>query len=285
MNRKKKLTLSARWSSRRCSALPAAAAALAVGLLSRIALAAPEAVFVPESAARPSAGIMAAFWIIGGLTLIGALVTITRRNPVAAAVALVCTLVTSAGLYLLLHATFMAAIQVMVYAGAIMVLFVFVIMAVKDPEHEESGLSRNRVTKALGVIAILLLFLRLVSVIMGPDVKNPRRVPAHFGQAASLGKMFFGVPPSCEVQFDFPRTGSATKVELVGDFSGWKSAIPLRPNEKGWQVVAGAHGAQGHDDLVYQGQGDGPLVAQAVGAGVQTVDPVDLTAEDKGVRR
>ena len=142
MNRKTKLAFRARWSSRRsgapgysCSALPAAAAALAVGLLSAIALAAPDAVFVPESAARPSAGIMAAFWVIGGLTVIGALITVTRRNPVAAAVALVCTLVCSAGLYLLLHATFMAAIQVMVYAGAIMVLFVFVIMAVKDPEH------------------------------------------------------------------------------------------------------------------------------------------------------
>jgi len=216
--------------------LLAACFSLAVGLLSRVALAAPEAVFVPESATRPSPGTMAAFWIIGGLVVIGGIVTITRRNPVVAAVALVCTLACSGGLYLLLHATFMAAIQVMVYAGAIMVLFVFVIMAVKDPEREETGLSRNRLTKLLGVIAILLLFVRAVSVLMGPEVRNPRRVPDHFGQAASLGKMFFGVPPSCEVQFDYPRTGSATKVELVGDFRGWKSAIPLKQHNKAWRT-------------------------------------------------
>ena len=217
-------------------ALPAAAAALAVGLLSRAALAAPEAVFVHESAAKASTATMAAFWIIGGLTVIGALITVTRRNPVAAAVALVCTLATSAGLYLLLHATFMAAIQVMVYAGAIMVLFVFVIMAVKDPEQEEIGISRNMVTKAIGAIAILLLFLRMVSVLMGPEIRSPRAVPAHYGQAASLGKMFFGVRPSCEVQFDYPLDGKTTKVDLVGDFRGWRSPIPMTKHNKTWRA-------------------------------------------------
>ncbi len=210
--------------------------ALVVGLLSRAALAGPEATFVPESAARASTGTMAAFWIIGGLVVIGALTTVTRRNPVAAAVALVCTLACSGGLYLLLHATFMAAIQVMVYAGAIMVLFVFVIMAVKDPEQEETGVRRNMVTKTLGAIAILLLFVRSVSVLMGPEIKNPRKVPATYGQAASLGKMFFGVPTQCEVQFDYPRTGDATKVELVGDFRGWKSPIPLKKTDKTWRA-------------------------------------------------
>ena len=218
------------------SVLPAAAAALAVGLLSRAALAAPEAVFVPENAAKASPGTMAAFWIIGGLVVLGALVTVTRRNPVVAAVALVCTLACSAGLYLLLHATFMAAIQVMVYAGAIMVLFVFVIMAVKDPEQEETGLRRSMVTKAIGAIAVLLLFVRLVSVLMGPEIKNPRKVPATYGQAASLGKMFFGVPTQCEVQFDYPRTGNATKVELVGDFR-WKSPVPLKKANKTWRTT------------------------------------------------
>ena len=208
-----------------------------------VAHAAPEAVFIKEVATRPSAGTLWTFWIIGALTVLGAVVTITRRNPVSAAVSLVGTLFCSAGLYLLLHATFMAAIQVLVYAGAIMVLFVFVIMAVKDPE-QESGLSKGLVTKLVGVVAILLLFVRAASVLMGAEVRQPRPVPAEFGQAASVGKMLFGMSGRCKVPFRYEvpaaernsEAGKLVKVELVGDFRAWKSGIPMRPHEGGWRT-------------------------------------------------
>jgi NADH-quinone oxidoreductase subunit J len=76
------------------------------------------------------------FYIFAGLTLgFGSLVLI-RRNPVTSAMFLVLTLVSLTGLFVLLHAYFLAAIQILVYAGAVMVLFLFVIMLL-DLKAEE----------------------------------------------------------------------------------------------------------------------------------------------------
>ena len=132
-----------------------------------------------------------AFYIIGGLTVLGAVATITRRNPVVAAVCLVGTLCVSAGLYLLLHATFLAVMQVLVYAGAIMVLFTFVIMAVERPEQEHTGIMISTGTKVVGIVATLFLFFRVLSVLMGPEIKKPVAVAETFGDVRHLGTLFF----------------------------------------------------------------------------------------------
>ena len=222
-----------------------AAATLLGVLLPHSSALAQKARFVPEAlVSHPSTGLLVAFWILGGLTLLGALITITRRNPVVAAVSLVGTLFCTGGLYLLLHATFLAAMQVMVYAGAIMVLFVFVIMAVKDPEREETGLKRGTVTKLIGVVAIILLFARVFTVVGSPEVRGPRAVPETFGQAASLGKMFFGLANSCKVEFKYRRTGDATQVDLVGDFPRWKSPIPMYAKQDSWRTVVSLQDGQ-----------------------------------------
>src|SRR3954464_8988839 len=68
------------------------------------------------------------FWIFGIIAMVSALLCITRRNPVACALWLVVTLFALAAMFVLLDAQFIAAMQVLVYAGAIMVLFLFVIM-------------------------------------------------------------------------------------------------------------------------------------------------------------
>jgi NADH-quinone oxidoreductase subunit J len=68
------------------------------------------------------------FWIFGVIAMLSALLCITRKNPVACALWLVVTLFALAALFVLLDAQFLAALQVLVYAGAIMVLFLFVIM-------------------------------------------------------------------------------------------------------------------------------------------------------------
>jgi len=69
-----------------------------------------------------------AFWALAGLSILSALLCITRHSPVSAALWLVATLFGVAGMFLVLDAQFLAAIQIIVYAGAIMVLFLFVIM-------------------------------------------------------------------------------------------------------------------------------------------------------------
>ena len=68
------------------------------------------------------------FWCFSGVAVGGALLCITRKNPVASALWLVITLFQVAALFVLLDAQFIAVLQVLVYAGAIMVLFLFVIM-------------------------------------------------------------------------------------------------------------------------------------------------------------
>jgi NADH-quinone oxidoreductase subunit J len=68
------------------------------------------------------------FWIFGVVAMGGGLLCITRKSPVASALWLVVTLFALAAMYVLLDAQFIAALQVLVYAGAIMVLFLFVIM-------------------------------------------------------------------------------------------------------------------------------------------------------------
>jgi NADH-quinone oxidoreductase subunit J len=68
------------------------------------------------------------FWIFGAIAMGSALLCITRKNPIASALWLVVTLFCIAALFVLLDAQFLAVLQVLVYAGAIMVLFLFVIM-------------------------------------------------------------------------------------------------------------------------------------------------------------
>jgi len=68
------------------------------------------------------------FWTFGILAMLSALLCITRKNPLASALWLVVTLFSIAALFVLLDAQFLAVLQVLVYAGAIMVLFLFVIM-------------------------------------------------------------------------------------------------------------------------------------------------------------
>ena len=72
--------------------------------------------------------ILTFFWIFGVIAMAGGLLCITRKNPIGSALWLVVTLFALAAMYVLLDAQFIAALQVLVYAGAIMVLFLFVIM-------------------------------------------------------------------------------------------------------------------------------------------------------------
>ena len=70
------------------------------------------------------------FYFLSGLTLLSGIFVITQKNPVHSALALIFGLLAQAGLYLMLYAPFVAGVQIILYAGGIMVLFLFVIMLV-----------------------------------------------------------------------------------------------------------------------------------------------------------
>lgn len=82
------------------------------------------------------------FFALAAMALAGAVSLILRRHPIHSALSLIVVMVALAGLYLLLGAEFVAAVQVIVYGGAIMVLFVFVIMLLNAGLEERTNLSR-----------------------------------------------------------------------------------------------------------------------------------------------
>ncbi len=70
------------------------------------------------------------FYLLAGIMLIGGIMVITRKNAVHSALALITTLLAQAAIYLMLYAPFVAGVQIILYAGGIMVLFLFVIMLI-----------------------------------------------------------------------------------------------------------------------------------------------------------
>ena len=99
------------------------------------------------------------FIIFAGVSAVSSVLMITRPNPVISALFLILNFAGLAGLYLLLNAQFIAVAQVIVYAGAIMVLFLFVIMLLK-PEHEKLFGNKPKM-KLFAVVIAVLVFLQL----------------------------------------------------------------------------------------------------------------------------
>src|SRR5450759_4226273 len=132
------------------------------------------------------------FYVFAALTLLCGVLVIANpfsRSPVTSAMFLVLTIISMAGLFVLLHAFFLAAVQILVYAGAVMVLFLFVIMLLDLKEEQ------RRKIKKLGLVAGLVS----VGAIVGIFVKSllatqpGKNLPAPTAEGATipLGKMLF----------------------------------------------------------------------------------------------
>ena len=137
------------------------------------------------------------FWILAsGATLSAAAVVLPPfgRNPIHAALALVSTLFFLAGLFVMLAATFLAAMQILVYAGAIMVLFIFVIMLL-NLRSAELGEARITGMKVGTALAGLLLVGKLVKVALtttyGPSTPVVFEGPNEFGAIGPIGELLF----------------------------------------------------------------------------------------------
>jgi NADH-quinone oxidoreductase subunit J len=97
------------------------------------------------------------FYLFALLAIVGALLFVTRRNPVPAALWLVNTMFALSGLYVMLDAPFVGAIQILVYAGAIMVVFIFVVMLLNLGASEVSDLRSLGVRLGAGFVGLALL--------------------------------------------------------------------------------------------------------------------------------
>lgn len=99
------------------------------------------------------------FFLFAGIAVAGAIALIVAREPIHSALSLILVMVSLAVLYLLLGAEFIAAVQIIVYAGAIMVLFVFVIMLLNAGVEERTNFSR--LAKFAGVPLAVFLAIEL----------------------------------------------------------------------------------------------------------------------------
>jgi NADH-quinone oxidoreductase subunit J len=132
------------------------------------------------------------FYVFAGILLLSALRVITARNPVHAALALVLAFFTAAGIWLLLRAEFLAITLVLVYVGAVMVLFLFVVMMLDvNLERLREGFWKNLPTAAVvgGVMAFEMVAM-LASRHFG-TATGTRVVPPDYSNPKELGRVLY----------------------------------------------------------------------------------------------
>ncbi|HVR62792.1 MAG TPA: NADH-quinone oxidoreductase subunit J [Polyangia bacterium] len=158
-----------------------------------------------------SLGQQLTFWVLAAWVVGGALFTMTRRNPVTAVMSLVGTFFALAAVYASLSAHFLAVLQILVYAGAIMVLFIFVVM-ILNREEVTPVTARGLITRALGVFAGVYLTRVFVRVVVdSPGSGAPPRVPDSFGTVAAIGQLLFR-----EFLYPFEAISLLLLVAIVG---------------------------------------------------------------------
>jgi NADH-quinone oxidoreductase subunit J len=152
------------------------------------------------------------FAIFASMALVSATLVVAVRDPVKGALSLVACFFSIACLYLLQAAELIAVMEVLVYAGAIMVLFVFVIMLVeqRDVPIVPAGLLR-RVLLPVKLGAVALVTANVALVVAKSIFPPSQALPADFGSPAAIGAAFFS-----SFLFQFELTSVLLLVAIVG---------------------------------------------------------------------
>lgn len=131
------------------------------------------------------------FYLLSVTAVVSGLITITRRHPLDSALALVVSFLSLAGLYALLSAQLVAIIQILVYAGAIMALVVFVIMLLNVREADlpvEDGRGKLLILAAIGLVPVAIVVIR--SILHLPAISFPAVEPT-FGHVQPFGQHLY----------------------------------------------------------------------------------------------
>jgi NADH-quinone oxidoreductase subunit J len=142
------------------------------------------------------------FYALAVVAVVSGVLVITRRNAVHAALALIVTLLSVAGLYLMLYAPFVAGVQIIVYAGGIMVLFLFVIMLVNiERSSKERRFNRMWPVGLAAACALLALFVSAIAkgkalfpdrMMPLPESSNTQQIATMlYGEAGRMGQYTF----------------------------------------------------------------------------------------------
>jgi NADH-quinone oxidoreductase subunit J len=152
----------------------------------------------------------ALFWIFAIPLMASAAGVIMARNPVNAAMSLVSAFFWLAGIYVLLTAHLLAFLQIIVYAGAIMVLFLFVVMLLSLTDAE-LGLEKLSWLKGAGIAGAVGLLVTLVSAIVQSGPRAMATVGDDFGTVRAVGKVLF-----TQYLLPFEATSVLLLVAIVG---------------------------------------------------------------------
>jgi len=131
------------------------------------------------------------FYVFGSLAVLLALLVVALKNPIHSAVALIGNLFLVAGLFAMLDAHFLAAIQVLVYAGAILVLFLFVIMLL-NLQDGELGAAQRTPIKWLAAVAVLGSGAVGIVGLLHQPANGLGTIPEGFGTIEAIGRLLFG---------------------------------------------------------------------------------------------
>lgn len=131
------------------------------------------------------------FWILSVMALFSALMVITSKNPMHSVIWLIMVFFAISGHYLLLNAQFLAIVNIIVYAGAIMVLFLYVLMLMDLKKETEP--QKNRWLKLAGAVAGGSLLLVLIASLKKADIANQvaETRTGDIGLIENLGKVLF----------------------------------------------------------------------------------------------
>ena len=157
------------------------------------------------------------FWLFAAFLVVAALGVIISRNPVHAALSLVVCFVSSAAIWLLIEAEFLAVVLVLVYVGAVMVLFLFVVMMLDiHVESLRSGFTRYA---WLGWITAAVVIVEIIGVVtaktMGVDVNRaPTPQPADYSNTTELGTVLY-----TKYAYPFELAAVLLLVAIVADIS------------------------------------------------------------------
>jgi len=151
-----------------------------------------------------------AFFLLAAIAVGSALGLVIKKNPIHGALFLVANLGSVAVFYLMLGAEFLAAAQIIVYAGAIMVLFVFAIM-VLIPGKEETGIDPRRRYRLAALPLGVLLLVQLVVVVARPRGPAAPGAPPAAGNVETIARLLF-----TDYLFPFELTSVLLLAAMVG---------------------------------------------------------------------
>ena len=163
---------------------------------------------------------MTLFYLFGAVAVVASLLVIAQRNPMYSVLLLILSFGALSGLYVLLEAPFVAVIQIIVYAGAIMVLFLFVVMLLNAPQEDAAEWDRTHPLRRpgfarIGVVLAVLLVAELGWALAKLAVLNApvggRADGALIGSVRQMGRVLF-----TQYSFAFEATSVLILVAMVG---------------------------------------------------------------------